>query len=92
VNPYFPKALNASFSMVKPGMFYSSTKSQNYVPDSKGIGENDSATHKKSCFPVLQDRRATPFCDQNYFSLPLQGFPDDNNRKNNRNMSVINNM
>jgi len=33
--------------MFKPGMFHSSTKSQNRVPDSKGIGENDSATHKK---------------------------------------------
>ena len=36
-------------------MFRSSTKSQKHVPDSKGIRDNDSATHKKSRFPVLQD-------------------------------------
>jgi len=38
------------------------------MPDSKGIDENDSAAQKKSCYPVLQDRCATPFCDQNYSS------------------------
>jgi hypothetical protein len=36
--------------MVKPDMFHSSTKSQNHVPDSKVIGENNSATHKKELF------------------------------------------